>query len=108
MAGRECHLDGETLSIKIGASGNVVGGPKAASGKLTLPIRVVVVKQFERTKALYTKLYATPVTLAAPDFRADYTFVQQIELKVGPNDHDLVVYIGFDEGKKTPSTAATD
>src|SRR5205807_1091072 len=42
---RECHLDGDGLSIKVGVSGRVVAGPKGSPGTVTLPLRIAVTKQ---------------------------------------------------------------
>ena len=42
---RQCTVGGTTLTAKVGVAGRVVGGPKAAAGTVTVPIRVVVVKQ---------------------------------------------------------------
>ena len=95
---RECHLNGDTLSIKIGVAGDVVGGPKGSSGPLTLPIRVAVTRQLEEAKPLFSQLFKQPTSLTAPEFRADFSLVQEISFKVAPDDHDLIVYVGFDEG----------
>ncbi|HZP20606.1 MAG TPA: hypothetical protein VFB16_10410 [Bauldia sp.] len=99
---RECHPTSDTMNIKLGISGSVVGGPKGAPGNVTLPVRVAVVKQSNTAgKPLFSQLYKVPATLATSTVRGDFTFVQEISFKVAPADRDLIVYVGFDEGKKS-------
>jgi hypothetical protein len=107
---RECHQEGDTLSIKLGVSGRVVAGPKGSAGTVTLPLRVAVVKQFGGGKGpLYSQLFKIQVSVAGPALNADYSQVfDQVRAKVGPDDHDLIVYVGFDEGKKKENVAAQD
>jgi hypothetical protein len=101
---RECHSVGGSLTLKIGVAGRVVAGPKGGPGSLTLPVRIAVVRQIG-TDVLYTQLFKVPVTLAPPDFGADYQQVfDQISFPVTPDDRDFLVYVGFDEGK--PKTKA--
>jgi len=107
---RECHQDGDTLSIKLGVSGRVVAGPKGGAGTVTLPLRVAVTKQMSGSKGpLYSQLFKIEVLVAAPTLNADYSQVfDQVRVKIGPDDHDLIVYVGFDEGKKKENVAAQD
>jgi hypothetical protein len=107
---RECHQDGDTLSVKVGVAGRVVSGPKGGAGTVTLPLRIAVTKQISDGKGpLYSKLFTIKVPVGPPSFDADYSQVfDQVNVKVGPEDHDLLIYVGFDEGKakkseKTPS-----
>jgi hypothetical protein len=108
---RECHQNGDTLSIKVGISGRVVAGPKGAAGTVTLPLRIAVAKQVSTGKGpLYSQLFKIQVPVAPPTLSADYsqTF-DQVNVKVRPDDHDLIVYVGFDEGtKKKDKVAAQD
>jgi len=49
---------------------------------------------------LYTQLYKIPVTVDQPTLAADFSqVIDQVNLQVGPADRDLVIYIGFDDGK---------
>jgi hypothetical protein len=107
---RECHQDGDTLSIKVGVSGRVVAGPKGSAGTVTLPLRVAVTKQISNGKGpLYSQLFKIQVPVAPPTLTADYSQVlDQVHVKVGPDDRDLIVYVGFDEGKKKDKVAAQD
>jgi len=108
---RECHQDGDTLSIKLGVAGRVVAGPKGSAGTVTLPLRVAVTKQISNGKGpLYSQLFKIQVAVAPPTLNAEYSQVfDQVRVKIGPDDHDLIVYVGFDEGnKKKDKVAAQD
>ena len=98
---RQCTLAGDTLTIKVGVAGRVVAGPKGSAGNVTLPIRIAVVKQLGGAGPLYSQLFKVPVSLAAPTFGANYEQVyDQVTVTVGPNDRNLIVFVGFDEGPK--------
>lgn len=96
---RECGAQGNTLTVKVGVGGRVLAGPKGGPGTVTLPIRVAVVKQTEGAKPLYTNLYKVPITVSAPTFGTSYNEVFNVSVPVGPEDRDLIVFVGFDEGK---------
>jgi len=97
---RECHaLDASTLSIKVGVSGRILAGPKGGAGTVTMPLRIAVTRQHDNS-VLYSKAFPVTVTLAAPELSANYSEVfDQVVVKVAPDDRDLIVYVGFDEGK---------
>ena len=95
---RECSLTADGLSIKLGIAGRVVAGPKGGPGNLTMPIRVVVSK--ESDGVLYSELYQMPVTIAPPNVAVDFSQVfQELAVSVGAQERDLIIYVGFDEGK---------
>jgi hypothetical protein len=96
---RECGTQGGTLTMKVGVGGRVLAGPKGGPGTVTLPIRVAVVKQTEGATPLYTNLYKVPITVSAPSFGTNYDEVFTVSVPVGPEDRDLIVFVGFDEGK---------
>src|SRR6185295_3240050 len=55
---RECTTVSDTgMSIKIGIAGRVVAGPKGSAGKVTLPLKVTVVKQ-HGNKVMFSKTYS--------------------------------------------------
>lgn len=95
---RECAAVAEGLSIKLGIAGRLVSGPKGGPGTLSMPVRIAVSKQ--GGSVLYSELYKVPVTLTSPNLSVDFSQVfQQVEIPVGPDERDLVIYVGFDEGK---------
>lgn len=100
---RECHtLGGTTLTIKVGIAGRLTAGPKGAAGKYTLPLRVAVVKQHGNT-VFYSQVSKVVLTIAAPAYAADFTqVVDNVSFQIGPDDRDLIVYVGYDEGKPKP------
>ena len=98
---RECTMVGDTLTIKVGIAGRVVAGPKGSAASVTLPLRVAVAKQFGGTAPFFSELFKLPVSLTAPTFGANYNKVfDQVTVTAGPNDRDLIIYVGFDEGPK--------
>ena len=96
---RECHaLDATTLSIKLGIGGRILAGPKGGAGTVTMPVRIAVARQHDNS-VLFSKTFPVTVSLTAPDFGADYSEVfDQVVFQVAPDDRDLVVFVGFDEG----------
>jgi hypothetical protein len=94
---RECSRTADGLAIKIGVGGRVVAGPKGGPGTVTMPIRVVVSKQ--SGGVLYSELFKVPVDIAPPDLGSDFSkVVDNVAVPVGPDDRDLIVFVGFDEG----------
>lgn len=102
---RECQaLDTTTLSIKVGISGRILAGPKGGAGTVTMPIRIAVARQHDNS-VLFSKAFPVSANLNPPDFGADYSqVVDQVVVQVGPDDRDLVIYVGFDEGKPKAKT----
>lgn len=95
---RECVRTTDGLSIKVGIAGRAVAGPKGGPGALTLPIRVVVSKQ--SGGVLYSELFKVPVELVPPDLGTDFSkVVDQVAVSVGPDDRDLIIFVGFDSGE---------
>ena len=94
---RECSTPtAGTMAVKLGISGRVVAGPKGGAGNVDLPVRVAVVKQSDNT-VLFTELFRFPVTVAAPSYGADFSqVIDQVSFPLGPDDHDLIIYVGFD------------
>lgn len=96
---RECHVvDASTLSVKVGVAGRILAGPKGGAGKVTLPLRIAVTRQHDNS-VLFSKAFSVSTDLTAPDFGNDYSDVFDITFNVKPNDRDLIIYVGFDEGK---------
>jgi hypothetical protein len=101
---RECHAVGpDTLSIKVGVAGRLTAGPKGGAGSAALPLRIVVMKQ-AGSAVFYSEAFKLPVTVTAPTYAADYSqVIDQVTVKVGSGDRDLIVYVGFDEGPPKPT-----
>ena len=103
---RECHTAGTSLMLKVGVAGRLLAGPKGAAGNFAVPIRVAVVSQGSN-KVFYSQITKTPVSLTAPDYASDFsTVIDNIAFDITPGDRDLIIYVGYDEGKpKTPPPA---
>jgi hypothetical protein len=97
---RECHaLDASTLSIKLGVAGRILAGPKGGAGTVTMPIRIAVVRQHDNS-VLFSKAFSVSAMLTPPDFGSDFSAVfDQVQFQAKPDDRDLIVFVGFDEGK---------
>jgi hypothetical protein len=97
---RECLSVSDTaLSLKVGVSGRVVAGPKGGIGKVTMPIRVTVVKQ-HGNKVLFDKTYPTAMSVSGSDLKGTFSQVfEPISFKRTANDEDLIIYVGFVQDK---------
>jgi hypothetical protein len=103
---RECHTLGtDTLTIKVGIAGRLTAGPKGVPGKYALPLRIAVVKQ-QGNQVFHTEMRKVELIIAAPAFAADFTEVFELAVKVTPADRDLIVFVGYDEGKPKPKPNA--
>jgi hypothetical protein len=99
---RECHTSGSSLMLKVGVAGRLVAGPKGAAGNFAVPVRVAVVAQHDN-KVFFSQVVKQPVTISAPDFGSDFSAVMDnIAFDITPNDHDLIIYVGFDGGAPKP------
>jgi hypothetical protein len=99
---RECHYAGSALMIKVGIAGRLTAGPLGKPGNFALPLRVAIVKQ-DGGNVFYSDVTKVPVTISAPEFASDYSaVVDNISFEVGPQDRDLIIYIGYDEGTPKP------
>ena len=98
---RECSTPVTgTMAVKLGVSGRVVAGPKGGPGQAALPVRVAVIRQSDNS-VLYSELFSVAVSLAAPSFSADYSqVINQVSFPLGPDDRDIVVYVGFDQNAR--------
>jgi hypothetical protein len=97
---RECIVQGESLSIKVGVQGRIILGPMGEPGVVDVPLRYAVVREGVQPRTVATKFKRLPVTIAA-----DQTHVQFVDVEEGltfllPSPSELgayVVYVGFDE-----------
>jgi hypothetical protein len=88
--------------IKVGIAGRLTAGPLGKPGNFALPLRVAIVKQ-DGGNVFYSDVTKVPVTISAPEFASDYSaVVDNISFEVGPQDRDLIIYIGYDEGTPKP------
>lgn len=103
---RECHATaaGDGMTVKLGVTGRLTAGPKGGQGTASLPLRVAVVKQ-SNNEVLFAKAYKVPVTVRAPQYSGDFAqVIDDISFKLSPGDRDLIIYVGYDEGKPKART----
>jgi hypothetical protein len=95
---RECNPTGSGLAIKVGVAGRAIAGPKGTAGNVTLPVRVVVTRA--DNSVAYSQLFKLGVNLQPPDLGADFEqVITTIDLPMAPNERDVTIFVGFDEGK---------
>jgi hypothetical protein len=110
---RECAVQGDNLSVKVGVQGRVILGPMGGPGKVDVPLRYAVVREGPEPKTIVTKFKRIPVVVAP-----EQTHVQFVDIEEGlnfplPSAAELeayVVYVGFDEigdrNEKKPTKGA--
>jgi hypothetical protein len=97
---RECLVQGDALTIKVGVQGRVILGPMGSPGQVDVPLRYAVVREGAEPKTIVTKFKRLPVVVAP-----DQSHVQFVDIEEGltfpmPSGSELdayVVYVGFDE-----------
>ena len=96
---RECRVVGpNTLSVKVGIAGRVTAGPKGGPGSVALPVRVAVVKQ-NGGNVFYSQAVNVAGAINPPQLSSEFAHVvENVTVQLGPDDRDLIVYVGFDEG----------
>lgn len=96
---RECSRVGGDLLIRVGVQGRVVLGPAGTSGTLELPLRYAVVQEGPEPKAVYTKLYRVPVSIAEGQLNVPFTHIEEsisIPMPSAAALESYVIYVGFD------------
>ncbi|TAL78400.1 MAG: hypothetical protein EPN75_10920 [Beijerinckiaceae bacterium] len=100
---RDCKIDGNQISLKIGAAGKILLGPVGAPGNFTAPVRIAIVRESDQDPVV-SKLYGVPVTVPAGKSEAPFTLVtDQIEIPYthANAQHDYTIKVGFDAAGAT-------
>src|SRR5882672_664124 len=63
---RECLVQGDSLTIKVGVQGRVILGPMGSPGQVDVPLRYAVVREGPEPKTIATKFKRIPI-IVAPD-----------------------------------------
>jgi len=110
---RECHLNGNTFTMKVGVEGRIITGPAGGPGNVEVPVRIAVVHEGVSPKVVASKLGRETVTLTGTVDRANFTHIEDdVSFPLPSPITDIssyVVYIGFDpqgaapEKKKPPA-----
>lgn len=97
---RECSLDGEQLSIKVGVAGKVLLGPAGAAGSFNVPVRVAVIRESD-SRPVVSKLYHASASIPSGQTYAEFTIVTESLFVPFIQDHtelDYTIKVGIDEG----------
>jgi hypothetical protein len=97
---RECHLNGNIMTMKVGIEGRVITGPAGKPGNVDVPLRIAVVQEGATPKTITSKFIRESVTLSSEVDRANFTHIDPdvsfpLPAPVG-NIAAYVVYVGFD------------
>lgn len=90
---RDCDMAGDRVTVRVGAAGRVVSGPKGATGSVSVPVRVAAVKG---DQVLYSKLTTVTVPVNAPDYSANWSIVDDQVAIPAVGSMDTTIYVGLD------------
>lgn len=96
---RECTSTGSQIAMRVGAAGRVLGGPKGAAGPVTFPVRVIVQVGGQ---PIYQKVHQLTSTLAAPDFSALFTLVDDQVVVPAQDGEQAYVYVELVPANEKP------
>jgi hypothetical protein len=105
---RECILQGNQVSMKVGIAGQVLLGPAGAPGSFSVPIRVAIVRESDNAPVV-SKLYSANVNVPAGQTEGSFTIVTEPMLAPFIQQHtaeDYTIKVGIDAGGAQPTPAA--
>lgn len=97
---RECRTDRATgiTTIRVGVAGRLLAGPSGATGSVTLPLRVAVLRNGD--DLVYSKLLQVPAAIETGQSSLTWTqVVEDIQIPPEKAQGRYVIYVGFDEGE---------
>lgn len=107
---RECAINGQTMTVKVGIEGRVLLGEKGAPGTVRVPIRVAVVEEGPNPKTVTTKFFTVPVEIPAGQTQSAFTVIEdQLSFPLPKPEvvERYVVYVGYDpQGEQGKPAAA--
>jgi hypothetical protein len=95
---RECHIDNNQMTIKVGVAGRVLLGPSGAPGGFKVPIRIAIVDERGQKPAL-SKLYQIDASIPTGQTATPYSLVADslvIPFSVGKTASDYSIKVGID------------
>ncbi|WP_350333331.1 hypothetical protein [Coralliovum pocilloporae] len=95
---RECSLDGLNITMKIGAAGRALTGPKGSAETVALPIRFAVVRA--DGTVVFSELSKTEVAFTSPTDSKTFSAVVQTPPFPITRGERVRVLIGFDDQAK--------
>lgn len=94
-ATRSCNRQTGMLAMQVAVAGRVVPGPAGASGQITLPIKVTVLRS--DGEVLYSQTQNQQISLAGNQVQ-QFVFNDRNVVVPIPADNTLQVFAGFDTG----------
>ena len=97
---RECLVQGNTITMKVGVQGRVILGPMGGPGQLDVPLRYAVVREGPEPRMIVTKFKRVPVVVPPEQPHVQFVDVEEGLSFPMPSSAELdayVVYVGFDE-----------
>lgn len=94
---RDCNLNGNQITARVGIEGRVIVGPAGAPPSVDVPLRVAVVQEGIQDKIIFTKFYRTTVPVNGENVA--YSFVAEDVIYPVPSadaNDAYIFYIGFD------------
>jgi hypothetical protein len=93
---RECHIEGNRITVKYGFSGRVLLGPKGRNGHVTLPLNVFVADA--KREKVVTDAVKIDVDMAVDKPIGYFSMVRSVTFAVpeGARPAEFEVYVGFD------------
>ncbi|MDN5928405.1 MAG: hypothetical protein L0I29_15140 [Hyphomicrobiales bacterium] len=92
---RSCSYNGGMLTMTVAAAGKIVPGPMGKAGSVTLPIRVVVLRDGD---VIYSNLAKYPVQIADSSEAAQFLYSNANVTFEAPAKRNIQVFAGFDAG----------
>lgn len=103
---RECHLNGNTMTMKVGIEGRIITGPAGGPGNVDVPMRIAVVQEGVTPKVVASKFGRETVTLSGNVDRMNFTHIaDDVSFPLPTPITDIssyVVYVGFDPQSAAP------
>jgi hypothetical protein len=93
---RECHIEGNQITVKYGFSGRVLMGPKGRNGFVNLPLNVFVADA--KREKVVNDAVQIKVDIATDKPIGYFSVVRTVSFKVpeGARPAEFELFVGFD------------
>jgi hypothetical protein len=92
---RSCNYNGGMLTMNVAVAGKIVPGPMGKAGSITLPIRVVVLRDGD---VIYSNLAKQTVQVTDSSEAAQFLYNDPNVTFDAPAKRNIQVFAGFDSG----------
>lgn len=101
---RDCTVNGDQITARIGILGRVIAGPAGNPPTVEIPLRVAVVQGGIQEKTIATKVYRTTVSMNDAGSVPFSLVAEDVVYPVPPGatGDSYIFYIGFDPQALTP------